>query len=76
MPPSLQELGIDRLSCEDRLELAEAIWASVATEFEATPLSDSMRQELERRLQDSINRPGAVTPWEDVKLRIRGRTQP
>ncbi len=34
MPPTLQELGIDRLSVADRLALAEAIWDSVAHESE------------------------------------------
>ena len=30
MPPTLQELGIDRLSVEDRIALATAIWDSIA----------------------------------------------
>lgn len=69
MPPSLQELGIDRLSVEDRAALAEAIWESVAREVEREPLLEAQRQELERRLADSIARPNAVTPWEVVKAR-------
>ncbi|MDB5313640.1 MAG: hypothetical protein JWO38_7842 [Gemmataceae bacterium] len=39
MTPTLQELGIDRLSAEDRLALAEAIWESVAREAEQAPLT-------------------------------------
>jgi len=31
MSPTLQSLGIDRLSVAERIELAEAIWDSVAT---------------------------------------------
>ena len=34
MPPTLQELGIDRLDVDDRLALAQAIWDSVAREIE------------------------------------------
>lgn len=69
MPPTLHELGIDRLSVDDRLALAEAIWDSVAHQIEESPLTEAQRKELERRLADSIARPDAVTPWEVVKAR-------
>jgi putative addiction module component (TIGR02574 family) len=75
MPPSLHDLGIDRLSVEDRLALAEAIWDSVAREVEREPLTEAQRQELERRLADSIARPHAVTPWEVVKARALARAR-
>ncbi len=75
MPPTLQELGIDRLSIEDRLALVEAIWDSLAREVEQAPLSEAQRQELERRLADSIARPDAVTPWEVVKARALARAR-
>ncbi len=39
MSSTLQDLGIDRLSTDDRLALAEAIWESVAREIERAPLS-------------------------------------
>jgi len=73
MLPSLQELGIDRLSADDRMALAEVIWESVAREIEDAPIPESQRQELERRLADSIARPDAVTPWEIVKARALAR---
>lgn len=34
MPPTLQQLGLDMLSPDDRLAVAEAIWESVAREAE------------------------------------------
>lgn len=67
MLPTLAELGIDQFSLEDRLNLAEAIWDSVAADLERSPLSDAQQRELERRLADSIARPDAVTAWEVVK---------
>lgn len=76
MPSTLQEFGIDRLSTEDRLALAEAIWESVAQEAAQTPLTETQRLELERRLADSIARPDAVTPWETVKARALARARP
>jgi putative addiction module component (TIGR02574 family) len=75
MAPTLQELGIDQLSAEDRLALAEAIWDSVAEEVERAPTTEAQRQELERRLADSIARPDAVTPWEEVKARALARAR-
>jgi putative addiction module component (TIGR02574 family) len=76
MSPSPQELGIDRLSTEDRLSLAEAIWESVAREIEQTPIPEEKRKELERRLADSIARPDAVTPWEVIKARALWQGRP
>jgi putative addiction module component (TIGR02574 family) len=75
MPVTLEEFGIDRLSAEDRLTLAEAIWDSVAREIELAPLPEAQRQELERRLADSIARPDAVTPWEVIKARALARAR-
>jgi putative addiction module component (TIGR02574 family) len=75
MAPTLQELGLDQLSPEDRLSVAEALWDSVARDIEAAPLSDTQRAELERRLADSIARPDAVTPWEVVKARALARAR-
>jgi putative addiction module component (TIGR02574 family) len=71
----LQELGIDLLSAEDRLTLAEAIWESVAREAEQSIVPEGQLKELERRLADSIARPDAVTPWEEVKARALARAR-
>ena len=75
MAPTIQELGLDRLSPEDRLTVAEAIWDSVASEAEteAQALPASQQEELERRLADSIARPEAVTAWEEIKARALAR---
>ncbi len=35
MAPTIEELGLDRLSPEDRLAVAEALWDSVARETAA-----------------------------------------
>ena len=74
MAPSLQELGLDRLSPEDRLAVAEALWDSVAQEAEAASLPAAQHAELERRLADSIARPEAVTSWEVIRARALARS--
>jgi putative addiction module component (TIGR02574 family) len=76
MPPTLQELGLDRLSVEDRIILAQVLWDSAAQEAEATPLTERQRKELERRLADSVARPDSVTPWEKIKARALARARP
>jgi putative addiction module component (TIGR02574 family) len=75
MPPSLQELGLDHLSIEDRMALAEELWEDAALEAEQAPLSPEQKQELERRLADSVSRPDAVTPWEQVKALALARAR-
>jgi putative addiction module component (TIGR02574 family) len=75
MSPTLQQLGLDRLSVEDRIALAQALWDSVAQEVEQAPLTEGQRKELERRLADSIARPDAVTPWEEIKARALARAR-
>ena len=39
MPPTTQDLGIDRLDVVARLALAEEIWESVAREVEQSPFA-------------------------------------
>jgi putative addiction module component (TIGR02574 family) len=75
MPPTPEDFGLDRLSIEDRIALAQWLWDSAAREAEQAPLTQAQRQELERRLADSIARPDAVTPWEEVKARALARAR-
>ncbi len=75
MAPTIQELGIDRLSLEDRVSVAEAIWDHVTNEVEAAAVPPAHLAELERRLADSIARPDAVTRWEVVKARALARAR-
>ncbi len=73
--PTIEELGLDQLSIEDRLAVAESIWNSVSREIAAAPLTAPQRAELERRLADSIARPDAVTSWEVIKARALARAR-
>jgi putative addiction module component (TIGR02574 family) len=75
MAPTLHDLGLDQLPAEQRLEVAEALWDSVARDIENTPLSAAQRAELERRLADSIARPGIGIPWEEVRERALARAR-
>ena len=67
MGTKLQELGIDRLSLEDRLALVEEIWATICSEPGTFALSSEQRRELERRLEEDEHDPDAGMAWEEVK---------
>ncbi len=73
MPPTLQELGLDRLSVEDRIALAQALWDSASQDMEQTPLTAAQRAELERRIAAADANPGAGVPWEVVRAEARAR---
>ena len=65
----MPDLDIDTLDASERLRLLERLWDSLTPED--VPLSDSQRQELDRRL-DEIERDGATgIPWDEVLRRIR-----
>jgi putative addiction module component (TIGR02574 family) len=71
----MKDLGIDRLSVDDRLALMHEIWDSIAAEPGRTHLSDTQRRELERRLAEYEANPGDVVPWEQVKAEALARLQ-
>ncbi len=73
MATSLQELGIDHLSTEERLELAEQLWDSVAADLERQPLTPAQRAELERRVAAADANPAEGVSWEVVRAEARAR---
>lgn len=73
MPPTLQALGIDRLSVEDRIALAVAIWDSIPARSHPPLLTEAQCQELQRRLDDHEANPNDVVPWEQIKAEALAR---
>lgn len=59
---NMKNLGIDRLSSEERLALVQEIWDSLAEDAEQAPLTDAQRLELERRLAAQALDPTNVVP--------------
>lgn len=70
---TLRELGIDSLSIEERLEIAQQLWDSVAEELQQQPLSEAQRCELERRIVAANARPDEGVAWETVREEARAR---
>jgi putative addiction module component (TIGR02574 family) len=75
MVATLQALGIDRMSVEDRIALATAIWDSIAAEPHPPLLTEAQRRELDRRLADHAANPDDVVPWERVRAEALARFQ-
>jgi len=70
MGTKLQELGIDRLSIDERLALVEEIWSTICAEPGAFTLSDEQRRELERRLEEDDRDPAAAVSWDELKRSV------
>ena len=65
------------LSIDERLQLVEDIWDSIAQEAnvraEALLLSPAQMAELERRLADADAHPDDGIPWEQVRAELLER---
>ncbi|MFH1114388.1 MAG: addiction module protein [Pseudomonadota bacterium] len=66
---------IESLPVDERIRLVEAIWDSIASEPGQPELTESQRQELERRLSAHAASPQDVVSWEEVKEQAVGRVQ-
>ncbi len=73
MAPTVQDLGIDRLSVDERIELAHAIWDTIPAESPAPLLTEGQRGELERRLAEHEANPTDVVPWEQIRAEALAR---
>jgi len=73
MGPTLHDLGIDKLTLDEKWAVAEALLEDLHREEEAAPITEAQRAELERRLADCIANPDAGAPWEEVEARLLAR---
>jgi len=65
MSPSQLEQLLS-LSVEERIQLVEAIWDSIADRPESLPVTSAQRAELDRRLAAHLKDPGATRGWPQV----------
>jgi putative addiction module component (TIGR02574 family) len=75
MSVTVQSLGIDRLSREQRIALVQDIWDTIAAESSPPLLTEAQRRELERRADEDDAHPDEGLPWEQVKAQILSRLQ-
>ncbi|MBD3674594.1 MAG: addiction module protein [Planctomycetaceae bacterium] len=65
LPPEIRNLSLN-----ERIDLVEQIWESVADEENHFELTDAQKQELERRIADHHQNPQSGRSWEEVKQEL------
>ncbi|HEX5337785.1 MAG TPA: addiction module protein [Gallionella sp.] len=75
MGQALHALGIDSMSVEERIALAQDIWDSVAIDAGLMLPSASEKAELDRRLDEDDATPGNTVSWESIKTEAAKRWQ-
>lgn len=63
---------IFNLSVAERLTLVEDIWDSIAKDADEMELSQELRDELDRRMEEHRNDPEAGVTWEKLDSRLAG----
>lgn len=72
MPVSIEALGIDRLSVQDRLELIEQIWDSLPEKVNLDEVPEWHRAELTKRRPEADASPRVGKPWRETLARFGG----
>jgi len=65
-----------KLPVQERIDLAMALWDSIAEpdREEHLPLTEAQKAELDRRLAEHDRNPSRGIPWEEVQRRLREQT--
>ncbi len=69
---TLHELGIDKLTVDERLDLIGQIWDSIVDSESPVVVPEHHRAELERRLAEVDESPSSGVPWEELRARVLG----
>ena len=73
MGPTMKDLGIDRMSPEQRVSLALEIWESLGDDRPAGRLSADQRAELNRRDAELEASPEMALTWEQIRANVEGQ---
>jgi putative addiction module component (TIGR02574 family) len=73
MTTLLKSLGLDKLSRDERIALAQELWDSIVAEQGPSLLTEAQRMELLRRADEADADPDGGIPWEEVKAKARAR---
>jgi putative addiction module component (TIGR02574 family) len=61
---------LKKMSIAERILVVEDIWDNIAQESESIILTDSQKEELDRRLTLYRSNPNMGSSWDEVKQRI------
>jgi putative addiction module component (TIGR02574 family) len=73
MSETLRNLGIDRLSPDERLALIDEIWEILGGTKGAIPRDEAHLDEVRCRRDRADADPGAAIPWDEVQARLSRR---
>ena len=62
--------AIKSWSVDDRVELVNQIWDSIADDNGVPPITDSLRTELDRRIAVYESDPSNVVTWEQIEAKL------
>ena len=60
-----------QMSVAERIQLAQDIWDSIATVPEPLPVTETEREELDRRLVMYTQNPDEGISWDELKEKVR-----
>ena len=70
----MDTIDIGRLNPEQRLQLLEQIWDSLAATPDAVPVTSAQREELSRRLDDLDHEGPTGIGWDEVLRKVHGQS--
>jgi putative addiction module component (TIGR02574 family) len=66
---------VDAWPVEDRIRLINELWDRLVQDGHEPELSEEIKAELDRRLEEDDAAPDDVVPWEEVKIQALARMQ-
>ena len=63
--------NILKLSVNERIQLVQTIWDSIATDTEGSQISEEHKKILDERLEAHKNNPNDVVSWNEVKKSVK-----
>jgi putative addiction module component (TIGR02574 family) len=69
----MEQLGIHRLTIDDKLLLLDEIWESITAAAEELPITDEQKRILDRRIAELDANPNNVIAWEEIKAHVQSR---
>ncbi|MGD9854206.1 MAG: addiction module protein [Planctomycetaceae bacterium] len=70
MIDTTKPIDLDQLSIDERIELVEAIWESIAEQSPVIAPTAAQKCELDRRLEAYRRDPERGSTWDDVRRRL------
>lgn len=68
---TITKADILELTVSERIQLVEDIWDSIIEIPEAIPLTQTQKEELDRRLKEYNKNPDNVISWDEIKKKIQ-----